>query len=218
MYGPYAYFGDKEGILQCVNVNTLETVWAVDTGDQIEATAALDMNEEGDGVALYVGNTIAKVRKGVASFFRYDALSGKKLWQFDVPDLSYDSNDPVGVYASPVVGQQNVSDLVFFTATSGSGATLYALHKADGSVAWSAPLDSPTESSPVAVYNSAGDAWIIQGVADGRLFMLEADTGRLLDTLQLDGSLRASPAVYRDVLIISTTGANPSYIYAIALE
>jgi outer membrane protein assembly factor BamB len=219
MYGPYAYFGDKEGVLQCVDVNTLTTVWAVRTGDQIVSTAALDMSAGGDSVALYIGNTIANVRKGNASVFRYDALSGRKIWQFDVPGLSYDSNDPVGIYASPVVGQESIGDLVFFTATNGgSDSTLYALNKADGSVVWSQTFTAPTESSPVAVYNAAGDAWIVQGVADGRLFMLEAGSGKLVDTLQLAGSLRASPAVYRDVLIVSTTGQDPSYIYAIALE
>ncbi|MBN1777233.1 MAG: PQQ-binding-like beta-propeller repeat protein [Clostridiales bacterium] len=220
MYGPYAYFGDKEGVLQCVDVNTLTSVWAVRTGDQIECTAALEMSTAGDGVALYIGNTIANQgRNGVASIFRYDALSGKKIWQFDVPDLSYDSNDPVGIYASPVVGLKNISELVFFTATNGDkDSTLYALNKADGSVKWAVPFTSPTESSPVAVYNAAGDAWIIQGVLDGRLYMLEASSGRIVDTLQLEGGLLASPAVYLDNLIISTTGQDPSYIYAIALE
>jgi outer membrane protein assembly factor BamB len=218
VYGPYAYFGDREGVLQCVDVNTLSTVWAVQTGDQIVSTPALDMSAAGDAVTLYTGNMILNDRKGVASVFAYDALSGKKLWQFDAPELSYDSKNTVGFSASPVVGQGNVSDLVFFTATDGSGSTLYALQKSDGSVAWSEALAASTESSPVAVYNEAGDAWIIQGVSDGRLFMLRADTGKLIDTLQLDGSLRASPAVYRDVLIVSTTGQDPSYIYAIALE
>ena len=219
MYGPYAYFGDQMGVLQCVDVNTLTPVWAALTGDQIESTVALDMNEAGDGVALYVGNTIKNERKGVASAFRYDALTGQKIWQFEVPDLVYDSSNPVGIYASPVVGQESVADRVFFTATNGTqGATLYALSKEDGSVIWQKALPAPTESSPVAVYNEAGEAWIIQGVSDGRLLLLEADTGKLLDTLQLDGSLRASPAVYRDVLVISTTGQDPSYIYGIALE
>ncbi|HRX09436.1 MAG TPA: PQQ-binding-like beta-propeller repeat protein, partial [Candidatus Limiplasma sp.] len=218
MYGPYAYFGDKEGVVQCVDVNTLTTVWAVKTGDQIVSTPALDMSAAGDAVTLYVGNMIQNDRKGSASVFAYDALSGKLLWQFTAPDLSYDSKNSVGFVASPVVGQGNVSDLVFYTATSGESATLYALRKADGSVAWSQPLAAPTESSPVAVYNEAGDAWIVQGVSDGRLFMLKAESGTVVDTMQLEGSLRASPVVYRDVLIISTTGQDPSYIYAIALE
>ncbi len=218
MYGPYAYFGDREGVLQCVNVNTLEPVWAVRTGDQIISTPALEMSAAGDAVTVYVATMIQNDRKGVASVYAYNALSGQKLWQFDAPNLSYDSKNSVGFIASPVVGENSVSDLVFYTATSGSQSTLYALRKADGSVAWSTDLAASTESSPVVVYNEAGDAWIIQGVSDGRLFLMEAATGKTMDTLQLDGSLLASPAVYRDVLIISTTGQDPSYIYAIALE
>ncbi|MBE0601130.1 MAG: hypothetical protein IH607_05030, partial [Firmicutes bacterium] len=105
MYGPYAYFGDKAGVLQCVDVNTLQPVWAVETGDQIVSTPALDMSASGDAVTLYAGNMISNDRKGVASAIAYDALSGKKLWQFDAPDLSYDSKNPVGFSASPVVGE-----------------------------------------------------------------------------------------------------------------
>ncbi len=220
MYGPYAYFGDSKGVVQCVDVNTLENVWAVRTGDAIEGTPALDMSAEGDEVALYVGTTIQNGgREGTASFFRYDALSGRQSWEFEVPDLAYTTSDPVGIYASPVVGQNKADGLVFFTASNGSaGSILYALNKADGSVAWSAALTAPTESSPVAVYNEAGDAWIVQALADGQLVMLDAADGSILDTLKLDGEVRSSPAVYRNVLIISTTGKDPSYIYAITLE
>ncbi len=220
MYGPYAYFGDAKGIVQCVDVNTLESVWAVRTGDQIESTVALDMNAAGDEVALYVGNMVKEQGKGgVASFYRFDALSGKKLWQFDMKDLTYTTAAATGVYASPVVGQNNVSDRVFFTVTDGkTGSTMYALSKADGSMLWSAAFSAPTQSSPVAVYNEAGDAWLVQALADGQLVMLDADDGTVKNTLQLDGEVEASPAVYRNILVISTMGNDPSYIYAITLE
>ena len=195
-------------------------MWAVRTGDTIEATAALDMNAAGDEVALYVGNVINNQGKGgTASFFRYDALSGKKIWQFDLAELASTSSAKTGFYASPVVGQNNVSDMVFFTVANGeTDSTLYALSKADGSVQWSTTFAEPTESSPVAVYNEAGDAWIVQALCDGQLILVDADDGAVKSTLQLKGEVRASPAVYRDVLVISTTGEDPSYIYAITLE
>ncbi len=68
------------------------------------------------------------------------------------------------------------------------------------------------------VYNLAGDAWLIQGESDGTLNMLDASTGDIVNTLQLEGSIEASPAVYRDVLVICTTGSDSSYIYGIKLE
>ncbi|MCE5342394.1 MAG: PQQ-binding-like beta-propeller repeat protein [Eubacteriales bacterium] len=219
MYGSYVYFADQTGILQCVDINTLTPLWAADTGDNTDATIALDM-ENDTGVALYTGNTIVNQgRSGVCTIRRYDALSGKEAWAFQVPDLTYSATAGVGCYASPVVGQNTVSDLVFFTVTNGtSGATVYALTKATGDVRWSKALETPAVSSPVAVYNLAGDAWLVQAESDGKLHLMDAVTGKILNTLQLDGIVEASPAVYRDVLVITTTGVDTSTIYGIKLE
>jgi outer membrane protein assembly factor BamB len=218
MYGPYAYFGDETGIVQCVDVNTLKPVWATRAGDAVESTVALDISADG-ALSLYTGTLVKNKTGSPAKIYGYDALSGKELWSMELSDLTYTSAAPVGIVASPIVGQNRLSDLVFFTATNGTaGSTMYALRKADGSVAWTANFTAPTESSPVAVYNEDGDAWIVQALSDGQLILLDAADGTVLDTLQLDGEVRSSPAVYRDVLVISTTGSDPSYIYAISLE
>ncbi|NLI21080.1 MAG: PQQ-binding-like beta-propeller repeat protein [Clostridiales bacterium] len=219
MYGSYAYFGDQTGIVQCVDVNTLSAVWAVDTGDNVDATVALDM-EDATTVALYTGNTIQNQgRSGVCTIRRLDALTGKEVWAFTVPDLTYTTEAVVGCEASPVVGQNKASNLVYFTVTAGAkNATVYALNKATGAVEWTLPLTSPTVSSPVAVYNDAGDGWIVQAEGSGLVHLIDALTGAEKASLQLEGKVEASPAVYRDVLVLSTTGADPSYIYGIKLE
>ncbi len=219
MYGAYVYFADQTGILQCVDVNTLTPVWAADTGDNVDAAVALDMENEST-VALYTGNTIKNQgRSGVCTLRRYDALTGAQTWAFEVPDLVYTTEAEIGLEASPVVGQNAVSDLVFFTVTNGvTGSTVYALNKDTGAVAWSQALATPTLSSPVAVYNLLGDAWLIQAESDGKLHLMDAKTGKILNTLQLEGEVQASPAVYRDVLVIATTGTDASYIYGIKLE
>jgi outer membrane protein assembly factor BamB len=219
MYGSYVYFADQTGILQCVDINSLTPLWAVDTGDNTDATVALDM-EDDSTVALYTGNTIlSQGRKGVCTIRRYDALTGAQAWAYEVPDLAYTTAAEVGCYASPVVGQNAVSDLVFFTVTNGeSGATVYALEKDTGAVRWSQALETPTVSSPVAVYNLEGDAWLVQAESDGKLHLMNAETGKIVNTLQLEGEVEASPAVYRDVLVIATMGADQSYVYGIKLE
>lgn len=218
MFKQYAYFGDQSGIVQCVDVNTLTPVWAVNTGDNVDATVALD--KEGEfTVALYTANTILNQGKdGVCTIRRLDALTGLQAWAFVVPDLSYTTEAEVGVYASPVVGENEAKDMVFFTATNGrKGATLYALNKRSGSLIWSLPLSAPTLSSPVAVYGDTGDAWVLQAAGDGTLSLVEALTGRVTATLKLEGGVACSPAVYHDMLVIATTGQNAS-IYGIRLE
>jgi hypothetical protein len=47
MYGNYAFYADSAGILQCVDVNTMKPVWAVDTDDNTDATVALDFDADG---------------------------------------------------------------------------------------------------------------------------------------------------------------------------
>ena len=62
------------------------------------------------------------------------------------------------------------------------------------------------------LHKSYGSHEVLKGVS------LNAKTGEVLNTLQLDGSVESSPAVYRDVLVICTNGTNTSNIYGIKLQ
>ncbi len=219
MYNNYVYYGDETGVLQCVNINTLTPVWAIKTGDNIDATPALDM-EAADTVALYTGNTIKNQgKKGVCTLRRIDALTGAEAWAYEVPDTVYSTEVNMGLMASPVVGEKSISDLVIFTVTTGKESSqVIALSKRTGAVVWSTPLESATDSSPVAVYNENGDAWIIQAESSGKIHLLSGKTGAVLNTLQVEGVIEASPAVYRNMLIIGTTGKETGYIYGIQIQ
>ena len=227
VYNNYVYYGDIGGILQCVDLNTLTPVWAVDTGDSIESTPALDV-EDGSVVALYTANAIVNGGKnGVCTIRRINALTGAEEWAYEVPDLVYASKRDIGVYASPVVGQGAIRDLVIFTATNDeAGAKVIALSKADGKVVWQTALESATLSSPVAVYNEDGDAWLIQAESNGKIHLMDATDGSILDTLTLTGgegeestlAIEGSPAVYGNLMIIGTTGKDAGGVYCIKIE
>ena len=118
----------------------------MDTGDSIESTPALDV-EDGSVVALYTANAIVNGGKnGVCTIRRINALTGAEEWSYEVPDLVYASKRDIGVYASPVVGQGAIRDLVIFTATNDeAGAKVIALSKADGKVVWQTALDMAFE-------------------------------------------------------------------------
>lgn len=219
MYGSYAYYGDQAGIVQCVNVNTMTPVWTVNMGDNIDATPALDMDDE-NTVALYLGNTIVNNRKeGTCTIQRINALTGAVDWSYTVTDVVYQADYDVGLEASPLVGQKNIGDLVMFTVTNGAnGSRMIAFNKKTGSVAWQTDFTAETSSSPVAVYNEAGDAWIIQALHDGQINLLDGKTGEVLDTLKLDTEIKASPAVYGNLLVIGSTGKDKSNVYCIEID
>ena len=228
MYNNYVYYGDQNGVLQCVDINTLTPVWAIDTEDNIDSTPALDVEDEST-VALYTGNTLTlrTAKSARVAIRRVNALTGETDWTYELPEeIVAQSKQEVGVYASPVVGQESISDLVFFTVSNGrEPARVLALEKKTGALKWETMLEGHTISSPVAVYNAAGDAWLIQGEENGKLHLMNAKTGAILNTLQLTAedenaklALDASPAVYGNLLVVGTTGSKAGAVYCIKID
>lgn len=221
MYGKYVYTADRQGIIKAVDTDSMKTQWAFDAGDNTDATPALGFDEDGS-LGLYTGTTVfSRTRKtGIAYIRRLDAMSGREVWKKEVP-ASYSDDERAGVKASPVVGENRLSDLVIFTVNrtnDGKDATVYALNKQTGEEVWSFMLNSPTVSSPVAVYTSGGDGYIVQADEKGVLYLLNGLTGEQLHTLELGSAVDASPAVYNDVLVIGSSEKDNSYLYGIRLE
>lgn len=63
MYENYAYYADMTGVLHCVDTTTMQTVWAVKTGDAVQAAVALDFDDDGHPVGVY-GQHAAKPQQG----------------------------------------------------------------------------------------------------------------------------------------------------------
>ena len=232
-YGKYIFYADLSGLLRCVDTSSLETIWAVNTGDKVEAAIALDLDED-NNLWLYTANTLQNRKKGDVTIRRFNALTGEESWAVAVGSQKNTKTDKVtGAMASPVIGQNELSDLVVFTlsnlskegaqaifgsdATAMAGVTL-ALDKASGEVVWAKQLDSYSYSSPVAVYTEEGKGWIIQASASGTMYLLDGLTGETVHTLEVEGTIEASPAVYGNTLVIGTTGKNTSFIYGITLD
>ncbi len=221
MYDHYVYMADNYGALRCVDVNTMSTVWAADMGDNTDAAIALDFDDEGS-LWLYTGNTNASrlgSKKNVSAR-RINAMTGEIDWTFEIKCKQDKKTEQSGFKASPVIGENSIDHLVIFTANKvdEGGSTIVALNKETGEVAWQYHLNAEAISSPVAVYNEAGDAWLIQADKEGTLHMLDAQSGAYLSSLDLGGEIQGSPAVYKDTLVIGTCSKGNSYMYGIKLE
>ena len=220
MYDQYIYMADTYGVIRCVDSDTMKTVWAMDGGDNIDAAIALDMDSE-TSVSLYTGNTAFNRlgSKKDVTIRRMNALTGETLWTYDIK-CDYDKNQLSGCKASPVIGQNSISDLVYFTVNkvSSGGSKLLALDKQTGRLVWEYAMKDDSISSPVAVYNEKGDAWIVQGDQGGNLTMLDARTGAVKSTVNLGGPIEASPAVYKEYLVVGTCGKTNACMYCLKIE
>ena len=241
MYGSYAYYADMDGILRCVDTTTMTTAWAVDTGDAVRAAIALDLeqSEEGSTLWLYTANLVYNSRtKGDVTIRRFNAMTGEEDWAFAIhcaegkkKDVTFNNIVIPGAMASPVIGQNGLSDLVYFTLSSvsatgaktlgGSEAmagVIIAFDKSTGEVVWQKAMDAYCYSSPVAVYDESGKGWIIQACSNGTLYLMDGLTGEVINSLTVNGVIEGSPAVYGDTLVIGTTGKGTSYIYGIQIN
>ena len=230
MYDRYVYYADMGGYLRCVDTNTMTTAWAVALGDAVESTPALDWHGE-DGLDLYTATLLSSRKKGDAEVKCFDALTGEERWSAAFGVKKDTKGKTVsGFRASPVVGQNGLADYVYYAVNNlsdegreslglGEGtAALVALRKEDGSVAWAHELTGLAYSSPVAVYDEAGNGAVIQCAGDGTVRMLDGLTGEEKAFLQIDGAIEASPAVYDGMMVVGTTEKNKNNIYGIRIE
>ncbi len=230
-YDKYVFYADMGGVLRCVDTNTLTPVWAVSTGDSVMAAVAMDLTRTRE-LNLYTANMLNNRKKGNVQIRRYNALSGKETWctEIGVAKGKKEKYD-VGAKASPVIGQNNLDKLVYFTVTGLSAegraelglggdeaAALIALEKDTGKIAWTFGLSSRSESSPVALYDKEGNGWIFQCEQNGMIHLLDGLDGREVCNMKLEAEIEASPAAYNNVVVIGTTGKNTSYVYAIEVK
>ncbi|NTV91672.1 MAG: PQQ-binding-like beta-propeller repeat protein, partial [Clostridiales bacterium] len=226
VYKNYIYFADNNGVFQCVDLNTLKTVWERDVTDDTDSTPVLE--ETPEGVFIYTACEVDHHKEEGASYLRkLNAADGGLLWEVKVPCV-YDSKTNGGALATPVVGKNDISNLVIYNiaktpkdesaaaSTTASpipspkirsyGGKLVALDKSTGKVVWSVKLNNYCWSSPVAVYDKSGKSCLIVCDSAGHVSLLEGTSGKILDTISIGANIEASPAVYDDMIVIGTRG------------
>ena len=108
-----------------------------------------------------------------------------------------------------MLGRGDISDLVIFPIArtpSVKGGKLVAMSKKDGSEKWVLRQKHYAWSSPVAVYDEEGHAYIIQCDSAGDMTLIKGSTGEILDCVNLGANIEASPAVYGDMVVVGTRG------------
>ena len=219
-YKNYMYIADNGGNLLCIDVNTMKLVWVQDVVDDTNGSPVLSIE---DGVPyLYIATSLhwtsSKVlRLADVPIFKINALTGEYVWI-----RSYFCNTVAGVsggiQATPALGKGEIDDLVIFpvarTPQVRSGI-LVALNKKTGEEVWKLPMRRYAWSSPVAVYGKDGKAYIVSGDSDGRLYLIEGRTGKVLHTVELGANIEATPAVFENMIVVGTRGQR---IFGIAIK
>lgn len=216
----HLFVADNGGYLMCLDLKTLKPVWVQDILDDTNASPTIEL--ENGHPYLYIApsfhlgwrsNDTAEV-----PIYKIDAETGEIIWSVSY-SCSSESGVSGGVQGTIAIGQNSLSNLVFVpvsrTGTYADSGIMAAINKASGEVVWELETNSYSWASPTIVYTEDGDGFLIFGTLYGSLCLVDGATGTLLDTMELDGHLEATAAVYNNTVVI---GARSNYIYGITLE
>ena len=206
----YIYMADNGGNLMCLDLNTLKLVWVQDTLDDTNTTPVVDI-EDGHPY-LYVSTSF---HYGWRSFgtatvpvWKIDAETGEIVWQTDFECYSTDGVSG-GVQGTMAVGKNKLSDLIFVpvarTPSIGQGK-LVALDKKTGKQVWELETLTYSWSSPTDFYDADGNGYLIYCNSGYYIHLVDGRTGEVLNELNLEGNIEASPAVYDSYVVVGHRG------------
>ena len=207
----YLYVSENGGMFYCIDLNTMELVWAQDTKDDSNSSPVFERKDKIRGY-VYTAPSLHWTKnsqsKGTISIYKLDAVTGEIVWEkpYNVHTVEGVSG---GVQSTPMLGKEgtNLEGMIIYsiarTDKVGSG-TLVALDTATGEEIWSLPMSYYPWSSPTAVYDKDGTGYIIQCDSKGTMFFIDGATGTVVDKQSLGGLVEASPAVYEDTVVVGT--------------
>ena len=205
-YGGYIFMCDNGGQMMCLDLNTLELVWVQDILDDSNSTPVIDVDEDGHPY-IYVSTSFhygwRSSTKATVPIFKLDGETGEILWQVDY-ECSTESGVSGGVQGSMAVDEKYIYAPVAKTGTA-NGGILVAIDKQTGEKAWEFASQIYSWGSPIRFNDAAGGRYIIYNTgysSNGYLYLINADTGDVLDSKNLNGNIEASGVVFENKLVI----------------
>ena len=206
----YFYASENGGLFFCVDLNTMELVWAQDTKDDSNSSPVFEWGKDGNGY-LYTAPSLhwtAQKNAGSIIIYKLNAQTGEIVWQYEkecvtVKDVSG------GVQATPLLGKEgsNIDNLIIYVVARTPGSydgVMIAFDKETGEIVWEMDTRNYTWSSPTAVYTDDGRAYIITVNASGKIRLVNGETGAIVDELGLEQTTEASPVVFGNMFVIGT--------------
>lgn len=200
----YAFFTDNGGRLQCVDLNTMQLKYAVDIGDEADASVVIEESFDDNTIYLYTGSQTRTVGASLGDGFGYsyqkkiNGLTGEIVWQKQQPCGIGDSSSSGGLVATPHVGRvtSNINNLVIYSLS------LAALDK-NAAEETPAPTATETPNPEDGAGEQAMDTGSVGSASaqyelGGKIVAYDKTTGEVMWTVEQEDDYWASPVVIYD--------------------
>jgi len=198
---------DNGGRLLCLDLNTLELDWVQNILDDSNGSPVLSI--ENGHPYIYISTSFHLGWRSYTTadipVFKIDAENGEIVWQ-----TSYTCHTEQGlsggVQSTIALGKNDFEGYIYVTVAktdTNNNGILACLNRDTGEIVWEHHAYY-TWSSPLLVYNSDGSGCLIYCNYANTMYMMDPLTGKVLDTFNLGGGVEASPAAYKDRVVVGT--------------
>ncbi|MEX1308084.1 MAG: PQQ-binding-like beta-propeller repeat protein [Eubacteriales bacterium] len=211
-YKDYVFFSDRSGFLQCVNINNLSLVYAVDLKGLGDVTVNIeDEGEDSDDFYIYAGTRLGYSNGGETAgetntvyFRKIEGLTGKVLWE-NAYEVAPNEDYRAGLAETALIGEGSLSRYIYYAVINeqnGGNTTVVCANKSDGEVVWEYQIFAGCKSVPTAMYDKSGKGYVIMGDIAGHLYFLDGDTGGIISRLILESGIDGCPAVFNNKIVV----------------
>lgn len=205
----YLYVGDNGGVFYCLDLNTMSMVWAQDVYGDVNSSPIF--SEEAEGRFVYVATTLTEAMldehsMGEVAIYKLNAATGAVVWKKTFACHNVDGVEG-GILATGVLGQGAIEGQLIYSVSRTpklSSGYLVSVDIKNGETIWMQELDKYAWSSTATLYAETGAVYLIQCCSDGTVLLLNAANGYLLDSISLNTTLEATPAVFENTIVVGT--------------
>ena len=206
----YLYVSENGGMFYCVDLNTMELVWAQDTKDDSNSSPVFEWGDDGNGY-IYTAPSLhwtAQKSAGAITIYKLNAQTGEIVWEY-TRDCVTVTDVSGGVQATPLLGKEgtNIEGLVIYVIARTPKAydgVMIAFDTETGEVVWEMDTKNYAWSSPAAFYTDSGEAYIVIANASGKIRLVDGATGEVLYALGFDQTTEASPVIFGNMMVLGT--------------
>ncbi len=232
----YIFCTDNAGVLQCIDLNTMQLVYANDLRNDSDVTMVLEEDYENNTFYLYAAceydDEVANKEPGQGTCYAYkiNGLSGEIIWEVPYNVSSTDKDVDGGILASPILGKKgtSMSGLIIYTITkeakdNSTMSRVIALDKLTGRQVWSYDMDAAgwSPSSPVPVYTADGQGYIVQCDIEGEVALIRVDgqtyeevanIGLKIEETKEWNKFEATPIIFDNYIVVGSRSRNLFFI------
>jgi hypothetical protein len=209
-YKNLGYITDNNGNVFCIDMRSMQPRWHFFNTDDTDGSPVIEVEQ--DTPYVYIGNEVdLQGSSGKAYLRKLNGLTGKVEWQYErvCYSLTKPQTDNGGMLSTPALGIRKAKGLlwtIFSRVDLFGRGSFVCIDTQTGKLKYEIPLNAYSWVSPIAMYDSTGNAYIYFSDVKGNIFLIDGESGEIIFKENLDYIFESSPIAIGNRIIQPARG------------